>query len=134
MKVRPFTSYDLQVVDRIHRSHHESNFHYPSLDRTLRSIVVEGDRREKGGLDSGVIAFGMIRLIPEAIMILDLDQSNVVKVKALKTLIQHAQVTTQMHGYDGFHAFVQGDFAQKLKDNFGFVTCKGEALYLDGDK
>lgn len=140
MRVRPFSVYDLEKVNRIYQEHHHDNFGAPSLDRTLRAVVVEANENDRGLGPRGdslapsggeIVAFGMLSLIPEAIMVLDLGQKESVKVKALKSLIHYAKITAKTHGYGGCHAFVQGDFADKLKEHFGFTECKGQALYLD---
>lgn len=124
MKLRCYTTYDYEAVDKLYRQFHENNFSIPNLHNTLRSMIVESD-------SNSVVAFGMLKLIPEAIMVLDLNQSSKVKSQALASLVRAAQVVTKSYDYKGFHAFVQGDFAQKLKEHFNFRPAVGEALVCD---
>jgi hypothetical protein len=126
MKVRVYSNEDFNRVDEIYRKFHDSNFGIPNLYNTLRAVIVEENEEISG--------FGMLKLIPEAIMVLDLNRSPKIKTLTLSSLIQTALSTAKSNGYDGFHSFVKGDFSDKLEKHFSFRETEGKALYYDGSK
>jgi len=125
VKFRPLKNSDLVRIDEIYRKHHQDNFGIPSLDYTLISGVAVDEKDE-------IIGFGMVKLWPEAIMVLDLDRSLREKSDAMHELMVVAINTVVDSPYDSLHAFVQDNgFSQLLKKHYGFKTCTGEAIYLE---
>lgn len=52
------------------------------------------------------------------------------KIEALKRLVEQGMSEVKTLGYDGTHAFANEKIAPTLKKHFGFVTAKGENLFL----
>jgi hypothetical protein len=125
--LRVYGHRDYQAVDDIYRKYHQDNFGIPNLNHTLRNVVYEND----GGR---IVGFGMLKLIPEAIMVLDLEATPREKKMALDNLIGHAILTASIHDYEHVHAFVQGEFSDRLKKHYGFSKCEGEAIYLPTER
>jgi hypothetical protein len=124
MKIRSYRASDQGEVERIHRTFHKDGFVLPDFSKAIRWVVIEDN-------DGKLVAFAALNSILESIMILDLERTDRVKHDALKSLITTAIFTAEVEGYDQIHAFVQGEFAEKLKTHFSFKKCKGEALYFD---
>ena len=124
MRFRPLQDKDIGKINEIYEKYHMGHFGIPPIHNTLCGVVVDD-------LDV-VLGFGMVRLIPEVIMVLDLGRDKKDKCAALKELMQEAVFEISRSDYDSLHAFVQDkSFAEILKKHYGFKTVKGEALILE---
>lgn len=111
---------DAKVIGDIYDKHHAGNF-----GLTPENIVTKGVIEK----DGRVIAFGMVRAMSEAIMVLDLDEPTKTRVEALRKLLENAIFDSASSGFDSIHVFVQDNsFAEILKRHHGFQVCAGEAL------
>ena len=121
MLYHPLRESDLTKVDELYRRFHQDSFGLPSLEYTTMAGVIESKDK--------LIACGMIRLIPEAIMVLDLSQSPRVRLEAINLLLLNSEFGVIGRQMDGLHAFVQDThFADLLKSRFGFSDVVGQAL------
>jgi hypothetical protein len=115
---------DSLVIDGIYEKFHRDGFGIPSRTHLVTEGVAENE--------SGVIAYGMVKLFCEAIMVLDLDQPDREKISAIRELMSVAIMDSTKLGAEQLHVFVQNpNFAEVLKKHFGFMPCKGEALVLN---
>jgi len=124
MIIRPFAPSDAEKINEIFTQHHAGSFSVPPLERGVISGVTTNDASE-------ITGFGIVTLLAEAILVMDLNCSARERKETIEKLIWLAiqGVSGKM---DGIHAFVQDPrFAAVLKKHFGFRTCKGEALYLE---
>lgn len=125
MIIRPFESSDAEKVNEIYAQHHAGSFSVPPLERGIVSGVVANGRSE-------ITGFGIVTLLAEAILVMDLNCSAREKKETIEKLIWLGLQGVSKAKMDGIHAFVQDPrFAAVLKKHFGFRTCKGEALYLE---
>lgn len=126
VRFRQLKSKDSRQIDIIYRKYHQEDFYIPKLDSfTLSAGVVVDDKDD-------VVAFGMVRLIPEVIMVMDLGRSKRTKVTALRELMSVAIMDTVRAGLDSLHAFVQDNgFSHLLKKHYGFRSCTGEAIITE---
>jgi len=82
--------------------------------------------------DDEVVAYGMVKLFAEAIMVLDLDRPLRNKADAFKLLIEAAIAKSRDLHMEQLVGFVENrDFANILRKHYGFVNCSGEALVLN---
>ena len=121
MIYRPLIDSDIPKIDKIYREHHQDSFGIPSLLHSIMAgVITENDK---------VIAFGMLRLIPEAIMVLDLSQSTRIKTVAVNQLLLNSEFGVANNQLGELHAFVQDPrFANLLIKRFGFTDVIGQAL------
>lgn len=125
MIIRPYAPDDAEKINEIFSRFHADSFSVPPLERGIVSGVVTNDY-------SKITGFGIVSILAEAVMVMDLDISLKEKKETIEKLIWLAIQGVQNAGLDGIHAFVQDpNFASVLKKHFGFRTCKGEALYLE---
>lgn len=86
------------------------------------AIVVESEKK--------VIAFGVIRFICEAIILVSGRQRD--KAKCIEALLQQGIEDARKRKVDQLHCFVVDPmFSKILKNKFGFRQVIGEALVLD---
>lgn len=89
------------------------------------AAVVEHENR--------VIAFGLLREIIEAIIVV--DGKDRVKVESIKHLIEVGKRDARELGYNEIHTFIDNpDFADILIEHFGFRRVAGEFLLLKLEK
>ena len=125
MIIRPFAPTDAEKINEIYAQHHAGSFSVPSLERGVISGVTVNDNSE-------ITGFGIVTLLAEAVLVMDLDISNREKKETIEKLLWLAIQGVSKTKMDGIHAFVQDPrFAAVLKQAFGFRTWKGEALYLE---
>lgn len=120
MRLRRTRGSDAARVNEIYQKHHADHFGVDNKNVITKGIVERDDR---------VVAFGMVRTIAEAIMVLDLDEPTKTKVRSLTYLLEGALFDAAASGFDSLHVFVQDkSFAEILKRHHGFQVCAGEAL------
>lgn len=114
MLLRAIKISDLPVIDRIWRKFHSSNFGLTNTSHTVTKGIIEKDGQ--------VLAYGLVKLFGEAIIVLDLDKSKIDKVEALKALLEQAIIDCRKIGLEQLHVFVKDpSFAAILKKHFDFV-------------
>lgn len=122
MFLRGYKSADAGKINRIWISHHMDNFGIPRNDE---HIVTQGVIEA----DGEAIAYGMVKLFAEAIMVLDLNASQRQKVEAMKLLMEAAVAEAKSKGLEQMHVFVKRpSLADILRKHFSFVDCSGDAL------
>lgn len=108
--------------DRIEEILSQHNFNYPDGPH-ISSAVVESS--------SGIVAFGAVRLITEAVLIMDKNAKLREKDVVLQLLHGKAIQDTVKSGFKELHVFVQDDnFKSVLKKHYGYRDCKGQALVM----
>lgn len=119
---RPLWTSDLVRIDEIYRKFYANQFSLPGLANTIGSGVISDN-------SSQVIAFGLVRLIPEAIIILDKDKPTRDKVEALKLLYEEAISACKIYGYKELYAKTEyNDFSRLLVRHFGFNYLNGKPM------
>lgn len=91
-------------------------------------VLTEGVIKRNGK----VVGYGRIKILAEAIITLDNDQSLISRAKELKMFFNQAIKDAKEAGVEQIHAFVQDEkFAVILEKHFGFEPVKGIPLVLD---
>lgn len=127
MIIRPTTVDDLEKIDRIWKEYIETGdrFGIPDTSNLVTHAVVES---AKGRL----IAFGMVKLFAEAILILDKNESRRNKINAIQALMLEAIRGSRQHNLSQLHCFIQREeFSRIMKKHYNFKNCKGEALVME---
>lgn len=123
MKIRPIKSDDIEIVKEIHSRC--SDFPFPDLSDPLYVAKAIAE------INGKIIALGLQRVTTEGILIMDLDQPRVTRMKAVGALLTTA---LQNGHYDEIHTFVTGEitwtYAELLKRKFGFEDVHGIPLVL----
>lgn len=115
---------DVAKIDEIYQQYHSDSFGITYTSDSIHGVVVDDT--------DSVIGYGLIRLIPEVIMVLDLGRERKEKILALQELIRTAVFKIEQSDYSSLHAFVQDDnFSEILKKHFGFKKVIGEAIVLE---
>src|SRR5205814_9300169 len=120
--------YDEKYVPRL-QAIHNNGFPFPNLDSPLyviKGIALNDNGRLVGG--------GFVKLISEAILILDNNASTMERSKALKEFFLIGKAKSEKLGLDSWHVFLSkelNDYGEILKKHFGFVEGKSSKyLYL----
>jgi hypothetical protein len=114
---------DLERLDEIHQRCH--TFAVPRLNHIVDDKVVTS---EKGD----IIGYGILKLFPEAIMILDTDLPLRDRIAALHEFLERAMTIARENGSEQIHAFVQDEkFSHLLIERYGFRTVSAKPLVLN---
>lgn len=121
MRIRKTRRSDFQRIDEIYRDYHQDKFGLPNLDNAVTHAVVERDGK--------ILGFGIVKLYAEAIMVLDLDESKIHRLKAMDKLMSEAYRGCDEIGLDQMHVFVQDPKLMTLLiQKYGFKIATGVAL------
>jgi hypothetical protein len=105
---------DLDVIDQIWKAHYASDFSLPDLTNAATFAVVEDD-------SGNIVAFGIVKVFAEAIMIVDMNRGSTTRVKAMKLLMDKAENDCKNHNIKQLHLFCKNDkFADLLINHFDF--------------
>ena len=114
MKIRNLRKDDLQSIDRIYRQYHENDFSLPSLGNTVTSAVVESA--------NGIVGFGVVKVLAEAMMVLDMEESKSWRLEALQLLMDEAIRACHERGIEQLHVFVKNpSLVRLLSQKYGFT-------------
>ena len=113
---------DLVVLDEIHARCHQS-FPPPELSNLIDDKIIT----DKNG---DIIGYGMLKLFPEAIMILDTAKPLRDRVEALNEFMVRAIGVSAQYGQ--IHAFVNDEkFSHLLIERYQFRPVRDKALVLN---
>lgn len=112
---------DQGQIERIKERH---DFDLPNLANAAHGVAVDEKNR--------VVGYGIVKLMAEAILVLDLERSKKRRLSALEVLLKSAMMDCAEQQIPQLHVFVQDEqFAELLQNHFGFKRCVGIPLYLD---
>lgn len=121
--LRDIKASDLAELDRIHE--HCQTFGVPKLTNLIDDKVVTSP-------DGSIVGYGMLKMFPEAIMILDTSKSVRQRMEALNEFILHAIEVAKGNSVEQIHAFVEDEkFAHLLIERYGFNTVRSKPLVLN---
>lgn len=113
---------DSNTISKIWEEGYKDEFSLPDLTNAVTFAVVEDD-------DGIVIAFGIVKVFAEAIMILDQDESDRIKSDAMKLLLSKAENDCKSNGIKQLHTFCKDEsFADLLIKHFDFKKIKTVGL------
>lgn len=124
IQIRNYTENDLQAIDSIWDKYYKSEFSLPDLSRTVTHAVAESNKR--------VIAFGMVKLFAEGIMVLDKSASLRDKTLANDSLLAKAFDDSRNIGLKQLHvAVADKDYEKLLISKYGFREPDRKILVKD---
>lgn len=111
---------DYEAVSKIHE---QQRFALPRPGFMCASKIVK--------LYGKVVGFGMLKVYPEAFIMIDQELSTRDKVALLKELMAAGIEHCREAEADEMMVFVEDDFAQILEKHFGFQRSKGIAMSIN---
>lgn len=112
---------DATEISRIWEEGYKGDFSLPDLTNSVTFAVVEHEGK--------VIAFGVVKVYAEAIMIIDQAKSNRIKSEAMKLLLDKAEKDCKKHKITQLHTFIKDEsFADILIKHFNFIKIKTVGL------
>lgn len=106
MKARAFTSNDYWKAKEMHDKHYPE-FEFPKLDEMLNAYVIEDDK--------GIIMFGGVEQVAEAVLVTNKDRSRITIGRALIEAQQISLFTCKSFRMRELYAFVNNDdYAEHL--------------------
>ena len=124
MHFRTLLTQDLSSIDEIYQRYYCNDFTLPNLFHTIGSGVISSD--------SGLVGCGMVKLYPEAIIILDKSKPKIMQGKALKLLFENALRVCKEKDYNILNAHIVDDsYANLLVKHFKFEKMNQQLLQLE---
>jgi hypothetical protein len=118
VRIRQFRESDVDAINAIWEAHHSRDFSVPNRTNSVIDAVVEDDKGR-------VIAYGQVKLFAEAMMILDLSMSQMMRAKAIKLLMHEAFRGTKQAGIENLYSFARDpDLVNLIRKHFGFEPCE----------
>ena len=115
---------DAVPIHEVWRKYHDTDFSIPAVENVLTTPIVYEDNK--------LIAFGMVKLFAEAILVMNLDATTRERVNAMKILFAEAFKACDKANIEQLHVSVTNpDFAEMLKKHYDFRTCEGEILVVE---
>lgn len=115
---------DMVDIRELRKKFHNDGFEFPDGTQIVADAVVEAEGK--------VIAYGVLKVLTEAILILDHSMPQKVKVQALTLLIQEAVRAAKEKNIEEIQAICEPKFSAVMKKQFGFEQLEGETLVLRG--
>lgn len=120
LKFRLSQRSDIGEIDRIWREGNY-NFSLPNTDQTLLDGVAFDE--------NGIVGFGLIKLYPEGIMVIDQKRPLRDKALAVKLLLHIQHEAVKRAGFDKVHVFTQDtSFHDILRKHYGYHDIVGDHL------
>ena len=121
MVIRPAKREDFERIDEIYRNGHDEDFSLPAMTHVLTHAVIEKDGK--------VIAFGVVKLYAEALMVLDLNESKIDRLDATEKLLHEAFRACESENIEQLHVYVQDPGMRRiLEKRYEFKLATGVAL------
>lgn len=102
-----------KYLTQINRINKQQDFRLSDINNYIVDrVVIDRDR---------VVAYGIVKKMAEAIILLDQDASRFSRAKAMKELMEVAETGSKLVGCQQLHLFVKNaDLAESLERHFGF--------------
>lgn len=114
---------DVEAIRALRKKYHDDGFDFPAGDQIFTDQVVE--------VDGKIVAYGVLKILAEAILIMDHSMPQKVKVQALTLLIQEAVKQAHIKKIREVQAVCEPRFSALMKKQFGFQQLQGETIVLD---
>ena len=120
---RPYSIRDMDEVSRVFKNQ-ELSGGIPALrDSRIPTIFSENDR---------VLAYGVLKIFPEAILILDKDCERKQKAQIIRQGLSLAIEESIRLGCDYLYAFSEKpSYSKILRNKYNFKECPGDTLILN---
>src|SRR5258708_36055439 len=97
MKCRSITKEDL---DEIYKLNEQQDFKLEDINNCIIDKIVEGK-------EGKIIAYGIVKRLAEAIILVDMDSPKISRAKALRELMSYAFWGCKKEGIPQLHCFVK---------------------------
>lgn len=124
MRLRGARKSDFYVIEKLFRDH-EFELDFKHIECL---VVIEDDDEDDDGINNQVIAVGSLQTILEAAFVVDKDKSKKKRAKALKLLLEQANIETSRIDYPGYHLFATNDSIEKILIHRGARPVNGKVL------
>lgn len=122
MIIRELEMTDISEVDRIYRT---QKIGVPSLANSVANRVAINGKNE-------IVAYGVVKLFAEAVLILDQTINKKSKVEVLRELMKLAIEHSREHGLEQLYCISNSEsFTKILCKKYNFRSCPGDLLMLD---
>lgn len=119
------TGDDLEQIDVIYWKYHSKNFYIPSLIHTVTHATIKDN-------EGKLLAFGMVKLFPEAILILDKGASLRDRAQAWRMLLNKAINDSRAAGHEFLYATIHDEnYSSLLSKHYGFKDAPGKQVFLE---
>lgn len=106
--------------------HHAHSFSLPALNPSLIDCVAVDETVGK------IVAFGVVKVYAEAVMVMDHDRNRLTRARAFAELMSVAIMGCQKAGVTQLHVVAQDpNFADVLRKQYKFGDVVGEHLKLE---
>lgn len=113
MRVRSVEKPDYATIAEIYEKYWKGKLEIPSVNGRITEVIAENDEKE-------IVAYGMMKLWAEIMMIMDQSQPTKDKVEALKLLMSVADMSARRANLDAYHIFTNNEgYAGLLQKHFG---------------
>jgi hypothetical protein len=112
--LRPLQNEDIPKIDEIYQRCHKGQFNVPNqlVNTVYASVVVDGEK---------LIAYGTVKLIGEAVLVLDSSLPAGPKVRAMQSLFTEGVNVCRANGLETLCVFSnKPEFLKLLKRHYGF--------------
>lgn len=124
MSLREVKLDDIKEIERIYAKHHADTFGLFNTNNSL-GHAISGDENK-------ILAFGAIKLLAEAMIVLDLSLPKTARTKAVIELLEAAIANCKKLEIEQLHAFVKDEhFAKLLIERFKFARVEDIPLVLN---
>jgi len=119
MIIREAELKDLKIIDKLNNL--QADFKLNNIDNCIiQRIVFDG---------TIPIAYGIVRKLAEAIMLVDPHTPKLLRAKAMRELMMYAEIGSKTSGCEQLHCFVSDPkLAFSLEKQFGFKRTKDIVL------
>lgn len=123
MLIRGIRGSDVPELRELCNKYSHAGFDLPKKNNIFADAVIEHDGK--------VVAYGILKLIAEAILVLDHSLPTKIRGEALTLLIQEAVKEASKKKLLEVQAVCEPKFANVIKKHYGFQKLVGETLILD---
>ncbi len=123
MIIRGVKTDDVLQLRALCDKYSHAGFDLPAKNNIFADAVVEHEGK--------IVAYGIVKLLAEAILIMDHSVSTKERAEALTLLIQEAVKETSKKNLLELQAVCEPKFASVMKKHYGFQQVVGELLTLD---
>jgi hypothetical protein len=126
VKIRRYQDSDLEEVNELWVKHHSHAFSLPPLSPNIVTCVALDEATGK------IIAFGVVKVYAEAVMVMNHDERPRTLVRAFRELMSVAIMGCQKFGITQLHAVAQDpNFADVLRRQYNFEDVLGDHLKME---
>ena len=124
MRIRDFDfTIDTSIIDDIFKK--QPDLGIPSLKNVVDTAIVENSSEK-------VVAYGVIKLFAEGVLILDQDIRKREKAEAVIRMLKRAIKISRSGGIEQLYVISNDEgYTRCLEKRFGFKKASGQALFLE---